>query len=352
MKEIEQLRKYGQQLVSTLTDPEGGSPIERRALFTKLLEQHIAILGKTGSGKSYAAKGLAELLLARGQRVCVIDPTGVWWGLRADKTGRKTGFPIYIFGGEHGPGPAYRPVDDLLLQPHYGTTLGEIIGTTDTSAVLDTRIMTIKQRTTFFADFAETLLRTNRGPLTLMIDEAHLFMPQSRPSDIAGVRMLDAANNLVSLGRGIGLRIVLISQRPAKVHKDSITQSETLMVLRLIAPQDRRAIEDWIGEWAQPHEGREMLRSLASLRTGEGWVWAPELGVLESLTFPRITTYDSSKAPDGVTRQITKLPPMGASAMLDLAVIKKRLEEGAPPGRADKPRREKLDSTEAKENAQ
>jgi len=43
--------------------------------------QHIAILGKTGSGKTTTAKGFAETLLDAGKRVCVIDPTGVWWGL-------------------------------------------------------------------------------------------------------------------------------------------------------------------------------------------------------------------------------------------------------------------------------
>src|ERR1700678_4402487 len=111
MKDLSSLHRAAQQLVSTLT--EGGdpaNPIQRRALFMKLLEQHIAILGKTGSGKSYAAKGFAELLLAKHRRLCVIDPTGVWWGLRADSTGKKPGFPIYLFGREHRlPHPIARP---------------------------------------------------------------------------------------------------------------------------------------------------------------------------------------------------------------------------------------------------
>ena len=44
------------------------------------LDKHIAILGKTESGKSNLAKTLAEDLLACGTRVRVIDPTGTWWG--------------------------------------------------------------------------------------------------------------------------------------------------------------------------------------------------------------------------------------------------------------------------------
>jgi hypothetical protein len=75
----------------------------------------------------------------------------------------------------------------------------------------------------FFTDFADTILRVNRGPLRLVIDGAHLFAPQAgtRGADAMPDMLLHAANNLISLGRSRGLRIVLISQRPAKVHKDT-----------------------------------------------------------------------------------------------------------------------------------
>jgi DNA helicase HerA-like ATPase len=44
------------------------------------LAHHIAFLGKTGSGKSNGAKTLAEEALDAGERLCVVDPTGAWWG--------------------------------------------------------------------------------------------------------------------------------------------------------------------------------------------------------------------------------------------------------------------------------
>jgi hypothetical protein len=119
--------------------------------------------------------------------------------------------------------------------------------------------MTVGARTRFFTEFAEALHRVNSRPLHLIIDEAHLFAPQGRVPDPQSGRMLHAANNLVSGGRARGLRIMLISQRPAKLHKDSLTQVETLIALRLIAPQDRAAVEDWIGEWADPKQVREVI---------------------------------------------------------------------------------------------
>jgi hypothetical protein len=42
--------------------------------------QSQAILAKKRVGKSYTASVQAEELLKAGQQICVIDPTGAWWG--------------------------------------------------------------------------------------------------------------------------------------------------------------------------------------------------------------------------------------------------------------------------------
>lgn len=254
------------------------------------LGQHIAVLGKTGSGKTYTVRGIVENLLDRGARVCVIDPTGVWYGLRTLADGKRPGYPVAIFGGSHG---------DFPLAGNHGEEIAEIVGTSSTPAIIDTSLLRTGERVKLFTDLAEGLLRKNRRPLHLVIDEAHLFAPQGRVADPQSGQMLHAANNLVSLGRSRGLRIVLITQRPAKLHKDSLTQVETLVALRLIAPQDRRAVEEWIHDNADGAQGKAVLSSLASLKTGTGWLWAPELGLLERVAFPKIRTLDSGRAPDG-----------------------------------------------------
>src|SRR4051794_35577356 len=51
------------------------------------LDDRIAIVGTAGSGKTYAAKGFVERLLDIGARVAIVDPLGVWWGLRASADG-------------------------------------------------------------------------------------------------------------------------------------------------------------------------------------------------------------------------------------------------------------------------
>src|SRR6185312_8281880 len=124
--------------------------------------------------------------------------------------------------------------------------------------------------------------------------------------------MLHAANNLLALGRSKGLRITMISQRPAKLHKDSLSQAHTLIAMKLIAPQDRKAISEWVSDQTDPESGKELIASLPSLGPGEGWVWAPAENILERVRFPRPTTYDSSRAPDeneGDAPALAKIDP-------------------------------------------
>jgi hypothetical protein len=264
--------------------------VSRHPFPSEALAHHIAFLGKTGSGKSNGAKVIVEELLDASERVCILDPTGAWWGLRLKDDESASQYPVVIFGGLHA---------DVEIGRTHGAAVAEVVATSATPAVIDTRLMTVGERTEFFTAFAQTLLRRNRGPLHLVIDEAHLFAPQGRVADPKSGEMLHAANNLVSLGRSIGLRVTMLSQRPAKLHKDSLTQVETLVAMRLIAPQDRAAIDDWIGEWADKQQGKEIVASLPSLPTGDAWIWSPEINFLKRVHFPLARTYDSGKAPSG-----------------------------------------------------
>lgn len=267
------------------------------------LDRHLAILGANGSGKTSVAKtGIVEPALEAAERVIIIDPTGVWWGLRMGRDGKKKGYQIYVFGGDRG---------DYPLRARDAEMLAEAFGTSTDSAVFDTSLMTVGERTAFFTEFAEAIRRKNRGPLKLVIDEAHLFMPQAGASfGGAAPAMLHAGNNLVSLGRSRGLRVTMISQRPAKLHKDSLTQAHSLIAMRLMAPQDRKAIADWISDQADPERGKEIIASLPSMKPGEAWIWAPQDNVLDRVKFPLPKSYDSSKAPaigDGDAPQLSAI---------------------------------------------
>lgn len=251
------------------------------------MARHAAIVGTVGSGKTFTAKGIVEELIAAGRRVCVLDPTGAWWGLRASADGKKAGLPVAIFGGEHA---------DVPINEHSGEAVAKVIATRNLPAVIDMSEMMLGERQRFATEFAAKLFALNKGPLHLVIDEADEFAPQTPLPEHR--RMLHQFDRIVRRGRIKGFRVILITQRPAVIHKNVLTQLATLIALKLTSPQDRKAVEEWIKGNADEGEATKVLKSLASLPLGEGWVWAPGAGILARHKFPRIKTFDSSRTPD------------------------------------------------------
>ena len=144
--------------------------------------------------------------------------------------------------------------------------------------------------------FAERLYRTNRKPLHLVLDEADQFVPQV--PEAGQQPLLWAMNRIVRLGRARGLGVTLISQRPAVLAKNVLTQAEVLMTLRLTSPQDRKAVEAWVSAHDDGERRREMLDSLASLPVGTAWIWSPGwLELLQKVQIRRRETFDSSATP-------------------------------------------------------
>lgn len=279
------------------------------------LHQHVAVLGKTGSGKTFAAKAaIVEPLLAAHKRVGVVDPTGAWWGLRSSRDGKGAGFPVLVLGGDHG---------DLPLPALGGAAVARLLVEQGVNLVADTSQLTVGERTRWMIDFAGTLYRVNRAPLHLILDEAHNFAPQGKVPDPDTGKMLHATNNLASGGRSRGIRLTMITQRPQKLHKDALTSADTLIAMRVLAPHDRLAVEDWIKGCGDPAQGKEVLNSLAGLQRGEGWVWYPEGAHLARVKFPQIKTFDSSATP---TEGSTIAAPKGAAEM-DLTEIRAALAD-------------------------
>ena len=263
----------------------GDSPLV--SLPAEALDDRIAIVGTAGSGKTYAAKGFVEQLLERGARVAIVDPLGVWWGLRASADGGAPGYPVVVFGGRHA---------DVQITSDMGAALGPMIAREALVCVIDlSDLGSSTARRRFMATFAEALYETNEEPLHLVLDEADLWAPQ-RP--IKGWEsLLGHVEEIVRRGRVRGFIPWLITQRPAVVHKDVLSQADILIAMKLTASQDRDAIGAWIEGQADRHEGKRILGDLPRLQRGEGYVWAPGYALLDRVAFPPIRTFDSSRTP-------------------------------------------------------
>jgi hypothetical protein len=248
----------------------------------------IAIVGRTGSGKTFSAKGMVEADLAAGERVCVVDPTGAWWGLRLKPDGETPAYPVVIFGGDHA---------DVPIASDQGDKLGRWVADGDVrQCVVDVSGFSGAETTRFLTAFLESLYTKNRQTIRLVLDEADVMAPQNPMPEQR--RLQGATNKIVRRGRIKGFKPVLITQRPAVLDKSVLSQIDTLIAMRLTSPHDRRAIEEWVKGNADGDEAKKVLGSLASLKRGEGWFWAPHDDVLERRQFPAICTFDSSRAPE------------------------------------------------------
>ncbi len=285
------------------------------AMDGRVLEERLAIVGTSGSGKTYDAKGLVERLIDRGARVCVFDPLGVWWGLRLGADGLAPApDPVVVFGGRHA---------DIALAPGMGAALGHLVATRTLACVVDVSDLgSAAARRGFVTAFTEALHESNTEPLHLVLDEADLWAPQRVPPD--GYDLLGRIEEIVRRGRVRGFVPWLITQRPAVLHKDVLSQADVLVSMKLTSSQDRAAVGRWIEGQADRAEGQRILAGLPRLRQGQGWVWAPSDGVLARVAFPPIRSFDSSGTPPRQERA----PASGPRPPVDVAALATALADG------------------------
>lgn len=251
-----------------------------------------ALIGRRGSGKTNAACVLVEELLKAHVQVVIIEPVGVWYGLKSGRSGDVAGFPITVLGGEHG---------DLPLSEASGAVVADFVVEHQISCVLDTSLLSKTQQRRFVADFCERLYRRkaedkHKTPLHLVIEEADCFAPQRL---FAGdERMFGSVDALVRRGRSRGVGVTLISQRPQVINKDVLSQVEVLACLQINSPQDRKAVDAWVEAHDIKGVRKEFMESLAGLERGEAWFWSPGLlDIFKRVHVRARSTFDSSATP-------------------------------------------------------
>lgn len=282
----------------------------------QILEQHLVVLGKTGSGKSSALRHIVEYLLDHKKRVCVIDPKGDWSGVKTSADGQSAGYPVIAFGDFK-----KSEAQDVPINDRSGKHVAELITSGNRPCLIGFRGWMPGAMTQFWIDFASTLFNANSGELYLVGDEFHNFAPKGKIMDPQAGKCLHWSNRMLSEGRGIGLVCLIASQRPQKVHNDTLTSCETLVAMRVIHKADRDAVKAWIDGCGDGSSGAEVLNSLAGMSRGEAFVWSPEIGFgPKRLTFPMFATFDSFAPP-----QLQKKIGDAGWADIDLATVKEKL---------------------------
>lgn len=138
-------------------------------------------------------------------------------------------------------------------------------------------------------------------------------------------RMLGAFESIVRRGGIRGLGTTLISQRAAVVNKNVLEQIDMLITLRVIGPNDRRAIEDYVKADADDEQRKVLMGSLASLGLGEAWLWEPagDPPLFDRVKIRERHTFNSSATPKAGQRRVEP----SRFAEVDLAAVQTQMAE-------------------------
>ncbi len=266
------------------------------------LSQHVAILGKTGSGKSSTAKLAVEQVVADDFRVCILDPIkSDWWGITLAANGKKAGLPFKVLGGPRGHVP---------LHSSAGKSLGQLVGTGKLPlSVIDMADFEPGGLQRFFSDFAPALLRNARGVVYLVIEEAHEFAPKERAGFGAENLAIHWAKKLATAGRSKGVRLIVATQRVQSLHNAVLGSCETVIAHRLTTPADQEPVLKWLKANTDKDTVEKVSSSLSSLPTGTGWLCSGEAKIFEQVKFPKFWTYDNTATPTGDSDDASAIRP-------------------------------------------
>lgn len=263
---------------------------------------HTAVMGMTGSGKTSTSKLLVEEAVAENFRVCILDPIkSDWWGITSSASGKSPGLPFKILGGPRGHVP---------LHSSAGKVIGNLVGTGKLPlSIVDMADFEAGGIQRFFVDFAESLWKSVRGVVYLVIEEAH----EIAPKEIAGFGKENMAiywaKRLATGSRTKGIRLIVASQRTQALHNAVLGSCGTLVAHRMTLDADQDQIRKWLKNTNKAMV-QEVNDTLNSLPTGTAWVCSGEAQIFQKLHFPKFKTYDNTATPesDGEEVQVKQAP--------------------------------------------
>ena len=108
-------------------------------------------------------------------------------------------------------------------------------------------------------------------PFMLVVEEAHNFCPERGMSTtVTG----DIMRTLASEGRKFGMGLMVVSQRPAKVDKNVLSQCNTQIILKVTNPNDLKALASSVEGFTA-----DSVEEIQRLPVGVGFVSHPRISI-------------------------------------------------------------------------
>lgn len=212
----------------------------------KLILYHTAILGVTGSGKSFLTFKLVEEAAARGVKVVCIDPTGDYQRYLAESVLLDVPGALAAF----------------LDSPQHRVGIIETANA-ELHPVLQTLMVTQKCLEWCKANRGHEDVLRPKPKILVVLEEAHLLIPEwNFNPDKAHQDNVSRTSQIVLQARKYGLGFLVVGQRTANIVKSVLNQCNTVVSFQ--------AFDDTSFEFLKNYMGAFHVRSLPNLKPWHG----------------------------------------------------------------------------------
>jgi hypothetical protein len=263
--------------VADVSDGTGGTgrPGTRvRLPVVELLTGRGFVTGKSGSGKSNTASVVAENLLDNGFGLLVVDIDGEYYGL-------KEAYEILHVGGDE--------ECDIQVTAEHAEKLASLALEDNVPIILDvSSFLDEEEAEALLTEVSRHLFakaKKQKQPFLMVVEEVHEYIPENGSVGECGKMLIKIGKR----GRKHGLGICGISQRPADVKKDFITQCDWLVWHRLTWDNDTNVVRRVLD--------RTYADAVEDLDDGEAFLKTDWAGAVRRVQFDRKRTFDAGATP-------------------------------------------------------
>ncbi|WP_437597822.1 helicase HerA domain-containing protein [Sorangium sp. So ce590] len=302
----------------------------------------VGIWASSGRGKSFGVGVLCEELLAAGVPVVAIDPEGELYTLRER-------FRLLVLGGAHAdlPLPSSERAAELALARVLDEGLGLVVDLSDQPTNRAQQEAALP-----FLERLWALLSERRAPAAVVVEEVHIFAPQSGASLTS-----DILHRFAKQGRKRGVLLVVASQRTQAVSKELMSQLNFPAIGGFEIERDYDAVKALVdghtfeefralpaGQFFLPAAGRfERWRARHTAHGGDAPSWTGEPGGAPRIADSTLSTLIDElreALADEIAR--SRAPDPSAALRAEIRRLKQQLEQADEARRAAEAEAERL----------
>lgn len=212
-----------------------------------LLSKRVAVLGVSGSGKTYTVAVILEELLTSRVPMTIIDIEGEYWSL-------KERYQTLVVGKSD--------ESEVAISAEHAAEFADFIYRQQIPVILDFSQTDEAEQFTFLDAYLSKLWQIGtqeKFPYVVVFEEAHLFIPEGGNTPIKAL-----VQQFALRGRKRGFCAIVASQRPQNVAKTFLSQAELCFLQRATGVH---AIDAYAG--MLPMTKAEIKALAPSLENGE-----------------------------------------------------------------------------------